>query len=849
MGLARGENFGLSSFLTAPSGTNPVSFSTIPPVSSPTTNRVAVIDVMVVYTSEARTGAGGTEPMRSLIDLAVAEANTVFQNSLVNVRLRLVYAGEINYTEFPSNATNLSRLKLKNDGFMDDVHLIRETNRADLVCLVTEYSDPGLSGLAFTMSEPSTDFRESAFSVVKRSDLVGTFLFAHEISHNFGAQHDREHALDAQGKLIPGAYPFSFGYRFAVNGTTYHDVMSYAPGSPIPYLSNPDVKFLGVPVGVAGITNGSNNALTLNTNAIFVGSFYGNFIQTVPPAIQLTSPTNGASFTAGTNLIFSAQASDIDGAVRQVEFYHENTLIGISTNPVVGLGTNLYSAIWSNATPGRYTLAARAIDDLGASSAAFPTEFIVRPANDNFTNRIALSSTAPAASGSSREATMEPNEPMHGGNPGGSSVWYSWLAPKSGTVTLTATGLGVVPLAEVYKSLTSTTSISISREFQFDPTNFIAQTTFDAFANQNYSIAIDSLEGTSGDFSFDLVYHPAPPNDDFENRTQISGESVAFSSTNADATSEPGEPPKHAQNQGGKSVWYGWTAPKAGPVTVLIVATNFFPLADVYLGASVSTITNEPSRTFLLDVTNRMFTLTFDAQSGRDYALVVDGFNAESGPFDFKLNYPPAPANDNFTNRSALFGSNLNIQTSNLFATKENGEPDKHAGVASARSIWYSWLAPVSGPVTVTSRGDGFISWLAAYSGNSITNLAMAPATAVKYDTNTLATTLNFNATALQSYALVFDGFQGRSGAISFTLVTSNSPPAILPLSVPILLSAGFKLAIAGAIGQKFALQASTNLTGWSEIFSGPFVTNKFEFSDTNSGRFQYRFYRVLPLP
>ncbi|MBI2950028.1 MAG: hypothetical protein HYY23_20540 [Verrucomicrobia bacterium] len=809
-----------------------------------------MVDVLAAYTAEARIGAGGNESIESLIKLAVAEANTVYQNSLVDVRLRLVDLREVNYPEFPSNATNLNRLQSRSDGFLDEIHLMRETNRADLVCLITEHGDPGVSGLAFTMGAPTFAFRDSAFSVAKRADLSGSYIFVHEISHNFGAQHDREHALDGEGKLKSGSYPFSFGHRFAVNDIVYRDVMSYAPGQPIPYLSNPDILFMGVPIGLPGTTNGANNALTVNANALLVADFFGPAVQTVPPAIQMLAPTNGTILREGTNLVISAQASDADGGVRQMEFYHENTLLGVTTNGAPASGTNVISVDWINLPPGRFTITARATDNLGASSAALPTEIIVRPTHDSFTNRIALSGLAPSISGSNREATVDPGEAMHGGNPGGSSVWYSWTAPKDGTVSVTVTGLGIVPLPEVYKSLTSTTLFSVSREFEFDQANFIARTTFDATANESYSIAVDSLAGTAGEFNLSLTYQPPPPHDNFSNRIQLSGETISITGTNLAATKEPGEP-KHAQNLGGKSVWYSWIAPKGGTVLVSVTTTNFFPLTDVYTGASVSALAVAPGRDFTLDTTNRVMTLHFDAAANREYAIAVDGFAGQAGPFGLALKYPPPPPNDDFRNRAPLAGASLTVKSANLYATRENGEPDKHAGVPSSRSIWFSWTAPVSGPVavTLTGRGTEFIPWAAAYTGNSLTNLSMASGMAVRFDTNILATRLTFNATALTTYALAIDGFSSRTGPINLALATSNSPPAIQSLFVPVILGGGQKLAITGTIGQKFALQASTNLVDWAEIFSGLFATNKAEVIDTNSLQFKYRFYRALPLP
>src|ERR1051325_4294373 len=51
---------------------------------------IAVVDVMILYTPQARDGAGGPIAIQNAIDLAMLEANQVFQNSQIHARLRLV---------------------------------------------------------------------------------------------------------------------------------------------------------------------------------------------------------------------------------------------------------------------------------------------------------------------------------------------------------------------------------------------------------------------------------------------------------------------------------------------------------------------------------------------------------------------------------------------------------------------------------------------------------------------------------------------------------------------------------------------------------------------------------------
>ena len=57
------------------------------------------------------------------------------------------------------------------------------------------------------------------------------------------------------------------------------------------------------------------------------------------------------------------------------------------------------------------------------------------PSNDNFGNSESITDRFGWAEGDNTEATKEPGEPNHAGNPGGHSVWYSWTAPYAGRAT------------------------------------------------------------------------------------------------------------------------------------------------------------------------------------------------------------------------------------------------------------------------------------------------------------------------------------------------------------------------------------------------------------------------------
>src|SRR5690606_26125216 len=67
------------------------------------------------------------------------------------------------------------------------------------------------------------------------------------------------------------------------------------------------------------------------------------------------------SFTAPASITITANASDADGTVSNVQFYNGNTLIGSDA-------TAPYSFTWNNVASGNYAITARATDNSGVTT-------------------------------------------------------------------------------------------------------------------------------------------------------------------------------------------------------------------------------------------------------------------------------------------------------------------------------------------------------------------------------------------------------------------------------------------------------------------------------------------------
>ncbi|OQW31325.1 MAG: hypothetical protein A4E19_20355 [Nitrospira sp. SG-bin1] len=207
-----------------------------------TTN--TVVDLLVVYTSTARSRQGGQAAMNALIAMGVDLANQAYGNSRIAMQLRLVRAAEVSYRETGDMSTDLSRLQRTNDGFMDQVHQLRNQYKADLVAMIVD-NGGAYCGIAYVMANgPRASFAGYAFSVTAR-DCVANNTLTHELGHNMGDAHDR-----ASGGT--GVFPYSYGYRDPIG--KFRTIMAYAcPNVSCPrvkYFSNPKILINGRPAGI-----------------------------------------------------------------------------------------------------------------------------------------------------------------------------------------------------------------------------------------------------------------------------------------------------------------------------------------------------------------------------------------------------------------------------------------------------------------------------------------------------------------------------------------------------------------------------------------------------------------------
>ena len=502
-------------------------------------------------------------------------------------------------------------------------------------------------------------------------------------------------------------------------------------------------------------------ATTRTDDLAYFSNFGQESVDLGAPGMDITSTWN-TSDSAYTSLSGTSMAApEVSGvfALMKAQFPTESCLqlfnrVYGTTDPLIALRNKCR-------TGGRINLA-RALN--AASS---------RPGNDDFANRLPLARAAFTLNGINVDATKEPGEPDHAGEPGGKSIWWSWRPPAPGIATVTTEGSTFATVLAVYTG----SSVSNLTQVASAPAWGGGSVTFDVVSGKEYSIAVDGVGGASGSVVLNVALLARPANDNFADRIAITGSVATVTGSNNWATSEAGEP-VHAGQAGGTSVWWSWTPVSSEPAIITSAGSDFNTLLAVYTGTSVSNLSlvasndDDPAG----GTTSRV---TFNGTAGATYQIAVDGYDGATG--NIVLNTPPL--NDHFANRIALVGSSALAIGFNGLATKDALEPN-HAGKAGGKSLWWTWTAPSSGTATATTIGSTFDTVLAVYTGSSLA--ALSPVASNDNDPYGNFTSLvSFSAVAGTTYQIAVDGVSEAAGKVivqvimgSQYMITDIAPPA-----------------------------------------------------------------------
>jgi len=213
-----------------------------------------IVTLLIVYTPAAATWSNNYETnINNTISLLMAKAQLTLDNSNTLITLQLVHSEQVSYTEL-NTSQDLYNLTGTNDGFMDNVHSLRDTYCADVVVLLEHISYTGGQGWLLNSTSGSPAY---AFSLTRVQQASWTYTVIHEIGHNMGCHHHKEQTVQPG----PGLWSYSAGWRWTgTSNAKYCSVMTYQSGNyfpdgvthtRVPYFSNPSILYQGVATGDA----------------------------------------------------------------------------------------------------------------------------------------------------------------------------------------------------------------------------------------------------------------------------------------------------------------------------------------------------------------------------------------------------------------------------------------------------------------------------------------------------------------------------------------------------------------------------------------------------------------------
>lgn len=356
-----------------------------------------------------------------------------------------------------------------------------------------------------------------------------------------------------------------------------------------------------------------------------------------------------------------------------------------------------------------------------SAARAFQLPLISPPPNDDFEDRIVLSSDSTSTLGTNELASRQSGEPTNPSVAGGRTVWWQWTASnQAGDVTISTAGSDFDTTLAVYQG-TSLANLTLV-DANDDSGGLQSAVTFPAQAGQVYQVQVDGYSGRTGNIQLN---YPA-----------ASGGPVI--------TEQPTD----------QTVLVG------GTFSLSIAVTGTAPLTYQWIRTDQGDAAIPGA-----DAPTYSVTSASEADQG-SYAVVVsnpEGQARSATVFVAVEQVGVLPANDNFDNGEVLPGDNGRIIAANGRATGEAGEPN-HAGAGTPlNSLWYRWSASSAGTLRVDTVGSDFDTVLAVYSGNTIAGLRVL---ASNDDAVSLQSSVTLPVAAGTTYHIAVDGFSGHTGQV-----------------------------------------------------------------------------------
>ena len=358
------------------------------------------------------------------------------------------------------------------------------------------------------------------------------------------------------------------------------------------------------------------------------------------------------------------------------------------------------------------------------------------PLNDNFADALDIPAEGITLQWTNRFGTIETGEPKHAGSPSASaSVWWNWVPTKSGAVVVDTAGSTFDTVVAVYTNslLRNLKEIASADDAGSKKQGYV---TFNAIAGVTYHIALAGF--TSADAGMiRLRVEPGGGPDTVAPQLTITGPATGLVVTNAN---DP------------KVVVTG-TAIDLAPNTSGIRQVQIQVNREI--ASTAQGTTNWTGTVMLKEGQNRI------KVSATDHAGNASAIRSVTVTFD-----PLISPNDLFSNAFLLSETEGTVSGNTTRAGKETGEP-LHAGKAGGKSIWWQFVAPSDGVLTLSTANSTFDTLLALYSNTSggISGLKLLASNDNSVEGSDFSR-LSQPIKGGQTYYIAVDGADGNSGVV-----------------------------------------------------------------------------------
>jgi len=358
-------------------------------------------------------------------------------------------------------------------------------------------------------------------------------------------------------------------------------------------------------------------------------------------------------------------------------------------------------------------------------------------------------------------------------------------------------GTNGAPLA--YMGSVSNLSAVANSGYHLAATNLVSypgETNLSTYAGQTvevyFEVTTDPGFGYLTSFNIDnvsmLVGTTAdiPPNDIFTNSITLSTNSftVITIATNTFATNQPGDP-MIAGNAGGHMLWWNWTAPAIGTVTINTSGSSFTTLLGVYTGSALTNLVSVAS--------NIGGAVKFNTTAGMQYQIAVDGYNGQSGTIALSLKFsldttPPkvsitSPASGAKLTNSTVFvqgKASDNVAVALVEFRLENAAGTNDYQAATGTTNWSATVTNlIPGPNTIRVFAIDTSSNASPTVTRTVTYIVVSPLTLTTNGNGTVSGASDgqlldvgatYTITAKPALGSVFNGWTGDITANNLTL-------------------------------------------------------------------------------